>query len=68
MNMTEQLSVDEASRLAVTATAADLEHWACTVAVDGQIELDDLVGALDVLRAGSLPQQATPPAFATVAA
>ena len=54
------LSVDEASRLAVTATAADLEDWARSVAVHGQVSLDDLVDVLDVLRADSVPQHSSP--------
>ena len=33
MNISRPLTVDEASRLAVTATAADLEDWALSVAV-----------------------------------
>jgi hypothetical protein len=57
LSFAEQLSVDEASRLAVTATVADLEYWAHGVAVDGQIDLEDLVGVLDALRAESLPKQ-----------
>jgi hypothetical protein len=61
MNNRQDLSVEEASRLAVTATVADLEDWGHSVAVHGQIELEDLVGVLDVLRSASLPhQQATP--------
>jgi hypothetical protein len=57
MSTTPQLSVDEASRLAVTATVADLEYWARTVAVHEQVDLNDLVACLDVLRATSLPQR-----------
>jgi hypothetical protein len=57
LSFAEQLSVDEASRLAVTATVADLEYWAHAVAVGGQIDLEDLVGVLDALRSESLPQQ-----------
>jgi hypothetical protein len=52
------LTVDEASRLAVTAVAADLEYWARSVADRGRIELDDLIGVLDLLRADSAPQPA----------
>jgi hypothetical protein len=61
------LTADEASRLAVTAVAADLEHWARTVAAHGQIDLDDLIGVLDVLRADSVPQHSAP-SYATFAA
>jgi len=60
MNTAHQLSVDETSRLAVTATVADLENWARSVAVHG-LELDDLIDVLDVLRADSLPRDSTPP-------
>jgi hypothetical protein len=52
------LTVDEASRLAVTAVAADLEYWARSVADRGTIELDDLIGVLDLLRADSVPRHA----------
>jgi hypothetical protein len=63
MNTPQQLSVDEASRLAVTATAADLEYWARSVAAHGQIKLDDLVGVLDALRTASVPQHSVPTTF-----
>jgi hypothetical protein len=56
MNTAQQLSADEASRLAVTATVADLEDWARSAAVQGQVDLADLVDVLDVLRADSVPQ------------
>jgi hypothetical protein len=56
MNTAPQLSVDEASRLAVTATVADLEDWARSTAVQGQVDLIDLIDVLDVLRADSVPQ------------
>ena len=68
MNMTQQLSAAEASRLAVTATAADLEDWARSVAVHGQVDFHDLVGVLDVLRAASAPRHSAPSAFPTLAA
>jgi hypothetical protein len=61
MNTAQQLSVDEASRLAVTAAVADLEDWARGVADRGQLDLVDLVGVLNVLRADSLPRHSTPP-------
>ena len=62
MNTSQHLSVDEASRLAVTATTADLEHWARSAAVQGRVELAELVDALDILRADSLPQSCAPAA------
>jgi len=68
MNTAEQLSADEASRLAVTATVADLEYWARTVAVHGQIDLDDLVGSLDALRTASAPQRPAPARVPALAA
>ena len=68
MNTAQHLSVDEASRLAVTATVADLEYWARSVAVDGRLDLDDLLDVLDVLRADSLPQPSAPPASLTLSA
>jgi hypothetical protein len=60
----QHLSVEEASRLAVTATAADLEDWAHDVAVDGRVEVTDLVDVLDLLRAHSTPQQSAAPRHA----
>jgi hypothetical protein len=63
MNTSPQLSVDEASRLAVTATAADLEHWARSVAVHGHVALDDLVDVLDLLREASVPQHSPATTF-----
>jgi hypothetical protein len=55
MYTTPTLTVDQASRLAVTATAADLEGWARDAAFGGRVELDDLIDVLDVLRAASIP-------------
>jgi len=68
MNTPDQMSVDEASRLAVTATAADLQDWALSVAVLGQVGLDDLFDVLDVLRADSVPQPSGTSMFPTLAA
>jgi hypothetical protein len=68
MDIREHLDVDEASRLAVTATAFDLEYWARNVAVHGQVDLHDLVDVLDALRAASVPQHSAPSAFPTLAA
>jgi hypothetical protein len=55
MNTTPTLTADEASRLAVTATAADLEDWARDAAFEGRVELDALIDVLAVLRADSIP-------------
>jgi hypothetical protein len=59
MNTRHNLGAEEASRLAVTATVADLEHWGRSAAVNGQIGLADLVRVLDVLRSASQPGQTT---------
>jgi hypothetical protein len=63
MHTSHPLSVDEASRLAVTATVTDLEDWARNAAVRGQVDLDDLVTVLDFVRAESVPQDITSAAF-----
>jgi hypothetical protein len=68
MNTPEPLSVDEASRLAVTATAADLQDWAVSVAVHGQVPLSDLVDVLDVLRKDSVPEYSDASCFPALAA
>jgi hypothetical protein len=68
MNIPDLLSVDEASRLAVTATAADLEYWARSAAFHGQVDLHDLVGVLDALRAASAPEHSVPTAFPALVA
>jgi hypothetical protein len=68
MNSRQQLSVEDASRLAVTATVADLEDWSRSVAVHGQIELDGLLGVLEILRSASLPQQQVTPMLSTLSA
>jgi hypothetical protein len=68
MNTFPPLSVEEASRLAVTAAVVDLEEWARSVAVHGKVDLDDLVGVLDILRCDSLPQEPAVPVLATLSA
>ncbi len=68
MNTPEPLNVDEASRLAVTAMAADLQDWALSVAVRGQVSLVDLVDVLNVLREHSVPQYSDASAFPALAA
>jgi hypothetical protein len=60
MSTSHSLTVEEASRLAVMATVADLAYWASTVAVHGQVSLDDLVDVLDFLREASAPAHSTP--------
>jgi hypothetical protein len=56
MEMHEELTTEQASRLSVTAVAADLEHWARNVSVDGRVGLNDLTRVLDVIREASLPE------------
>jgi hypothetical protein len=68
MNTTQTLTVEEASRLAVTATVADLEDWGRSAAVNGRVELDALVRVLNILRADSVPQQPAAPAFSFLSA
>jgi len=68
MNSPSPMSVDEASRLAVTATADDLQDWAHSVAVHGKVALRDLVDVLGVLRAHSVPQYSGASAFPALAA
>lgn len=57
----QPLTVEESSRLAVTATVTDLEYWARGVAVDGRLELLDLLRVFDAVRASSVPQSAGQP-------
>lgn len=53
----DELTVEQASCLAVTAVTADLEYWARTAANgDGRLGLNDLVRALDVIRLHSTPE------------
>lgn len=54
---TDELTVEQASCLAVTAVTADLEYWARTAANgDGRLGLNDLVRILDVIRQDSTPE------------
>jgi hypothetical protein len=53
----DELTVEQASCLAVTAVTADLEYWARTAANgDGRVGLNDLVRILDVIRQDSTPE------------
>jgi hypothetical protein len=61
MCIPESLTVEESSRLAVTATVTDLEYWAHSVAVNGRLELLDLLRVLDAVRAVSVPRAAGQP-------
>ena len=51
----DELTAEEASRLAVTALAADLEFWARTVSVDGWVGVNDLIRTLDLIREAGVP-------------
>jgi hypothetical protein len=55
MDDRQQLTPEQASRMAATAVTADLEYWARTASVEGRVGLNDLVRALDVIRAASAP-------------
>lgn len=50
MDAAHELTPEQASRLAVTALAADIAYWAHTTSVDGRIAVDDLTRALDNIR------------------
>jgi hypothetical protein len=64
----QSLTVEESSRLAVTATVTDLEYWAHGVAVNGRVEVLDLLRVLDALRECSVPQRAGRPTSLTILA
>jgi hypothetical protein len=51
-----ELTPEQASRLAVTALAADIAYWAHATAVDGRVAVDDLTRTLDIVRQASVPQ------------
>jgi hypothetical protein len=52
----QDLTPEQASRMAVTAVTSDLEFWARTVSVDGRVGLNDLTRTLDMIRVASLPE------------
>jgi hypothetical protein len=64
----QSLTVEESSRLAVTATVTDLEYWAHSVSVNGRLELLDLLRVLDAVRAVSVPHGAGKPTSLTILA
>lgn len=64
----ESLTPEESSRLAVTATVTDLEYWAHNTAVNGHVELLDLLRVLDAMRASSVPQSAGQPTSLSILA
>ena len=51
-----ELTAEQASRLAVTVVAADLEYWAQTASVEGYVGLNDLIRALDMIRLTVTPK------------
>ena len=55
MNGIDELTPEQASRLAITALVTDLQAWAWTASVDGAVELADLTRALDIFREASVP-------------
>jgi hypothetical protein len=55
MDTGDELTPEYASRLAITAVAADLEYWARDVSVEGYVGLNDLVQILDVIRLATGP-------------
>lgn len=66
MHVSQPLTVEESSRLAVTATVTDLEFWAHSVAVNGRVDLLDLLRVFDAVRASSVPQSAGQPTSLTI--
>jgi hypothetical protein len=55
MNAEDDLTHEYASRLAITAVAADLEYWARNAAVEGHVGVNDLIQILDVIRLATGP-------------
>jgi len=55
MNGSDELTPEQASRLAITALVTDLEYWARTVSVDSAVGVNDLTRALDIFREASVP-------------
>jgi hypothetical protein len=51
----DELTPEQASRLAITALVTDLEYWARTVSVDGAVGVNDLTRTLDIFREASVP-------------
>jgi hypothetical protein len=53
MDAQDELTVEQASRMAVTAVTTDLEYWARSASVDGRVGLNELARVLDVIREAS---------------
>jgi hypothetical protein len=56
MDAGDELTQEHASRLALTAVTADLEHWARNASVQGYVGLNDLIQVLDMIRLDSAPE------------
>ena len=56
MDAGDELTAEQASRLAVTAVATDLEYWARTASVEGYVGLNDLIRTLDMIRLDGTPE------------
>jgi hypothetical protein len=56
MDAGDELTPEQASRLAVTAVSADLEYWARTASVQGYVGLNDLIRTIDMIRLASAPE------------
>jgi hypothetical protein len=50
MDTHQELTAEQASRMAVTAVTTDLEYWARCASVDGRVGLNELTRVLDVIR------------------
>jgi hypothetical protein len=50
MDTHQELTAEQASRMAVTAVTTDLEYWARCASVDGRVGLNELTRILDVIR------------------
>jgi hypothetical protein len=53
--MADELSPEEAGRITVMAVTSDVERWARSAAVGGNVSLRELYRVLDTLRSTSLP-------------
>ena len=53
MHTQQELTPELASRMAVIAVTTDIEYWARTACVDGQVGMNDLIRTLDVIREAS---------------
>ena len=56
MDTHHELTPEQASRLAVTALAADIAYWAYATSVDGRVAVDDLARTLDIVRRSAITE------------